>query len=237
MTRIDKSAAGEDPTMEQQIAEYLRAHPDFFNRHPDLIRELIIPHGSGEVISLVERQMTALRADNRKLQQQFQDLVNRAQANESLNSRIHELALELLRQSGPQAVFKTLRDRLRSGFRADSVALWLFADPGYIDAPRAAEFVGRQSTRRGPFAAMLDAAHPLCGRLNRMQGAALFDSEEFQGSAVVLPLRGKHWDGLLGIRGNDATRFDPDMGTEMLVFLAEIAALIIEPWIAAGKKR
>ncbi|MCC6201457.1 MAG: DUF484 family protein [Gammaproteobacteria bacterium] len=237
MTRTGKPVADDDPALERQFADYLRAHPDFFNRFPDLVRDLSSPHSPGDAISLVERQLSALRTDNRKLQQQLQDLVHRAQANESLNSRIHELALELLRQSGPQAVFKTLRDRLRSGFRADSVAIWLFAEPGYIDAPRTAEFAGRQSSRRGPFASMIDAAHPLCGRLNRMQGAALFDSEEFQGSAVVLPLRGRHWDGLLGIRSNDPVRFDPDMGTEMLLFLAEIAALIIEPWIAAGKKR
>lgn len=237
MTRTGIPATGDAAEMDRQVAAYLRAHSDFFNHHPELIRELSIPHPSGDATSLVERQLTALRADNRKLQQQFQDLVGRAQANESLNSRIHELALELLRQSGPQAVFKVLRDRLRSGFRADSVAIWLFADPGYIDAPRAAEFAGRQSTRRGPFATMLDSAHPLCGRLNKMQGAALFDADEFAGSAVVLPLRGKQWDGLLGIRSNDPARFDPDMGTEMLVFLAEIVALIIEPWIAAAKKR
>lgn len=237
MTRTSKPAPDATDESDRQVVDYLRAHPEFFNRHPELLRDLTIPHPSGEAVSLVERQLSALRAENRKLQQQLQDLLGRAQANESLNGRVHELTLELLRLSGPQAVFKTLRERLRSGFRADAVAVWVFADPGYIDAPRAAEFAGRQSTRRGPFASMLDSAHPLCGRLNRMQSSALFDADELPGSAVVLPLRGKAWDGLLAIRSNDTARFDPDMGTEMLVYLAGVVVLIIEPWVVAGKKR
>ena len=46
------------------IAEYLRANPDFFNEYPDLLTDIKVPHASGDAISLVERQLTALREQN-----------------------------------------------------------------------------------------------------------------------------------------------------------------------------
>ena len=40
-----------------QIAEYLQDHLDFFEQHPELVRELILPTKSGDAISLVEFQL------------------------------------------------------------------------------------------------------------------------------------------------------------------------------------
>jgi uncharacterized protein YigA (DUF484 family) len=217
------------------VVRYLRDHPDFFERHPALLRDLQIPHPSGEAVSLVERQLAALREDNARLRSRFEQLVEVAKANEALNVRIHELALELMGASGPQAIFATLRERLRTGLRADGVAVRIFAEPAFIDSQHGGEFVGRQSAKRGPFAAMLDAARPLCGRLNRLQNSALFDQEDVA-SAVVLPLHGKRWDGLLGLRSDNPQRFEPDMGTELLSYLADVAMLIIDPWVAQRRK-
>jgi uncharacterized protein YigA (DUF484 family) len=84
---------------------------------------------------------------------------------------------------------------------------------------------------------MLTAAKPLCGRLAKLQSAALFATDDMVGSAVVLPLRGKNWDGLLGIRSDDPIRFDPDLGTEMLTYLADVTALILDAWIGSARKR
>ncbi|MCP5143873.1 MAG: DUF484 family protein [Gammaproteobacteria bacterium] len=213
------------------IVEYLRAHPGFFERNRALLKELVVPHDSGDAVSLIERQLAVIREENSALKQRLEQLIDIAKANEALNARIHALALELMAASGPQAIFTALRERLRTVLRAEGVAVRIFAEPAFIDDQGGREFVGRTSTRRGPFAQMLEAAKPQCGHITRLQSEALFDREQV-GSAVVLPLRGKHWDGVLGMRSDNAQRFEADMGTELLTYLAEVATRIIEPWVA-----
>src|SRR5260364_348245 len=59
---------------ETQIADYLLAHPEFFERHAELLAaiQLKSPHGAG-VISLQERQMALLRTKNKQLAQREPD--------------------------------------------------------------------------------------------------------------------------------------------------------------------
>ena len=45
---------------EQAIVRYLRAHPDFFNRHPELVETLRIPHLCHPAVSLLEHQVLLL---------------------------------------------------------------------------------------------------------------------------------------------------------------------------------
>ncbi|MCZ7598146.1 MAG: DUF484 family protein [Gammaproteobacteria bacterium] len=47
----------DDADDEKRFAEYLKQHPDFFQRHQSLLTRLIIPHPtSGRTISLLERR-------------------------------------------------------------------------------------------------------------------------------------------------------------------------------------
>jgi len=43
------------------VRDYLEANPDFFERHSAILSSLSVPHGSGEAVSLVERQVSMLR--------------------------------------------------------------------------------------------------------------------------------------------------------------------------------
>jgi len=44
---------------ENIIAKYLESHPDFFQRHADLLANIQVPHGAGTA-SLIERQVAIL---------------------------------------------------------------------------------------------------------------------------------------------------------------------------------
>ena len=39
---------------DEQVREYLKQHPDFFQHHPDMLDQLQINHSSGSAVSLVE---------------------------------------------------------------------------------------------------------------------------------------------------------------------------------------
>ncbi|RZO75248.1 MAG: DUF484 family protein, partial [OM182 bacterium] len=45
---------------EEQVAEYLRNHPEFFLAQDDVLADLTLPHESGKAITLLERQVTIL---------------------------------------------------------------------------------------------------------------------------------------------------------------------------------
>ncbi|MED5248942.1 MAG: DUF484 family protein, partial [Pseudomonadota bacterium] len=47
---------------EDEVADFLRACPDFFERHLALLSELVVPHSArGGAVSLLERQVGVLR--------------------------------------------------------------------------------------------------------------------------------------------------------------------------------
>ena len=63
-----------DAELERQVADYLRAHPDFFDRHAELLAALRIPHGAGKAVSLVERQLGLLRGQSDQLRARLPEL-------------------------------------------------------------------------------------------------------------------------------------------------------------------
>lgn len=215
----------------RDVAGFLRANPAFLDQHPDLLRALTIPHQSGDAVSLLERQVAVLRDDNARLKKQLDEWVRLARANETLNHKIHELVLTLMHAVGPQAIFASLDRALREQFGADRVQSLLFAEPAFVDSGDGAHFAGSGSPRREPFAAQLGAATTVCGALTPAAREALFSAEEGAASAVVMPLIGKGWDGVLVIASNDASRYQADMGTEFLSFLKEIVTLVLDPWV------
>jgi uncharacterized protein YigA (DUF484 family) len=204
------------------IADYLREHPDFFQRHGELLAELSIPHAAGGAVSLVERLVDALRAENSDLKGRLQDLVTLARDNDQLNQRLHHLTLGLLDAADFDEVLTVLEDQLHDEFRADAVEMRLFsatevrseAQGGTVNDPELAAFVD-----------FFDRGQPVCGPLSPEQLGFLFGGEaDDLGSAALMPLRGDDIMGVLAVGSSDPERFRPDMGTEFLRRLSEVVS-------------
>src|SRR5690606_1674987 len=83
---------------EASIAGYLHQHPDFFERHEPLLTRLKLPHRRGSAaISLVERQVLALRENTQNLEGRLRDLIAVARDNDILVHKIHRLARQLIK--------------------------------------------------------------------------------------------------------------------------------------------
>ena len=231
MTSQSKLALESSPDSSRAVAEYLRKHPEFFEEHPYLLGELEVPHQSGDAVSLVERQVSMLREENQALKSKFQSLVTIAGENEELSKRVHELTLQLIDAPGIGQLVGTIQTRLKEDFGADWVALRVFAEPASVNGHRSA-FVGKDAPLRGAFDTALQERRPVCGRLTDAQQQGLF-SKEPVGSAVVLPLANRHWEGVLVIASEDPQRYSPDMGTTLLAQLGDVATLVIAPWVKA----
>ncbi len=214
------------------IAAYLRAHPEFFNHYPDLLTDIKVPHASGEAISLVERQLTALRDQNDQTRRRMHELIEIARQNEELAKRMHQLALTLMDAAEPKDIFSTLYDNLRKNFRADKVIVRLFAEPAFVDTFAGEEFAGSEEPRQSLFKSIIDKRMPLSGCLKRQQQVFLFGDEgDDIASAVMIPLHGKGWGGIMAIGSSNADRFQEGMGVELLANMGEILSFILKPWI------
>jgi uncharacterized protein YigA (DUF484 family) len=104
---------------EEVLVDYLVRHPDFFERHAGVLTRLRIPHErGGQTISLVERQVQALRDKNQQLEAKIHEFVSIAQGNDALSGKIHKLSCRLVGAHGAAQVFEALEASLREDFGA-----------------------------------------------------------------------------------------------------------------------
>jgi uncharacterized protein YigA (DUF484 family) len=213
---------------EEAVCDYLEANPDFFERNSSLLSSLSVPHGSGEAVSLVERQISMLRQKEIKMQRQLNDLIDVARANDTLAAKIHELGLQLLGAKELSATVSAVETGMRSGFGADHSILVLFADPTLfedVDAGRFFRALPRESSELKPFETFLEGNGPRCGQVRDSQRSFLFqdDSEEI-GSVALVPLGENAEIGFLAIGSNDADRFHPGMSIDFLARVGDLVA-------------
>lgn len=227
----DNAARQADLPDARDVAAYLKANPAFFTAYPDVLHEIDVPHDSGGAASLLERQVASLRGENQRLKTRFNELVRLAESNQQLITRIHQLALVLMEAAGPRAIFATLADKLMRDFDAERVRTLVFAAPGFVESPVLPEFVGADCEARALFSRSLEQRESHCGPLDPEQAAYLFPGADGAGSAVLLPLGGKSWDGLLVISSDDPNRFNAGMGTEFLTYLGDVVSFIVDPWV------
>jgi uncharacterized protein YigA (DUF484 family) len=216
---------------ELEIAAFLRARPDFLDQHPELLKDLVLSHDSGQAVSLVERQVHLLREENRTLQKRLDALMGHARTNEQLNRRIQVLSLALLNAVGLPAVGDVLVQRLREDFGADDARVLIFASASITDTGSIVRFAGDDAAARQPFASLLESGKAYCGAVEAAQQEVLFGAEEAAASAVLMPLSGAQWTGIFAIASRQAERYRSEMGTEFLDFLTEVLVLIASPWV------
>ena len=224
------AAPGDD-----EVADFLGANPEFFQRRPEVLGRLRIPHGSsGNTVSLIEKQVEVLRAQNRGLERKLVDLIEVARGNDAAIEKIHQLALLLMETGDLSDLLTGLQDVLRSRFLADEVAIVLFE--GAADA--LAGSPARRATRDDPalahFANFMKAGKPHCGRLRPPQLEFLFGAKAGAIGSCALVALGPHAElGLLAVGARSEDQFAPTLGTIYLAHIGELVAAALKPLLAA----
>jgi hypothetical protein len=216
----------EDEVSEEAVQEFLRKHPDFFERHGTLLSSLRLPHVSGGTVSLVERQVSMLRQRDLKLERKLKDLLEVARANDRLAAKIHTLALALMASADLPATLRCIEESLRTSFGADQSILVLFGDPDHfkdIDAGRFFRPIQREDAAIKAFNTFLKGTGPRCGQIRDSQRQFLFGPETDEVGSTALVRLGKNSDvGFLAIGSSDADRFHPGMSIDFLTRLGEL---------------
>lgn len=219
---------------EQDVAQFLQQNPNFFETYPQVLAEVKLQHGSGNAVSLIERQVAVLRDQKKQLKRQLQDLVQIARDNDDLDKRLHVLTLHLIGARHLESVIDTIVSYLSRDFGAAHVALRLQAPAERPDLLRLPEFCGDADAQFQAFARLIDENKPVCGRLKAEQLSYLFgDDVRGIASAALVPLHDAPVYGLLAIGSADPQRFHAGQGTVFLTQLGELSSRALRACLVA----
>jgi hypothetical protein len=202
------------------VARFLRTHPQFFDQHPELLETIrvIHPHG-GRAIPLAERQTVALREKARVLEGRLGQLIQFGEENDAISEKVHRLATALVGASDFAALAHALYFHLREDFAVPHVALrvWGKSVPADFDEAGAVS-----EAQRNQAAAM---GAPQCGAAAGNVFVPWFgDVAEHVRSVAVVPLGQTLVFGMLALGSEDPQRFYPEMGTLYLRRIGELCA-------------
>lgn len=204
----------------EEIAQFLRTHPEFFDRHPELLETISVPHPHGaRAIPLSERQIVSLREKARLLEAKLGELIRFGEDNDAIGEKVHRLSLALLGARDFTAAANALYFHLREDFAVPHVVLRVWEREGIEDSAEGAPVD----------AALRELAQtmgaPQCGPALTSPFLALFgDAREHVRSVALVPLGQTRTVGLLALGSEDPQRFYAEMGTLYLRRIGELAA-------------
>src|SRR5688572_2527117 len=114
-----------------QVAEFLRQNPGFFENHVDVLMNLQIPHPhGGRAVSIGERQLVAVREKAKLLEDKLRELIHFGEENDAVGEKVHRLSCRLIDATSLDVALDTLYLDLLDHFAVPHVAvrLWNLAE-------------------------------------------------------------------------------------------------------------
>ncbi len=246
MTASTKSADGAaalpNDLSDEEIRDYLKQHPDFFERHPDLLDKLHISHSSGSAVSLVEKQVSVLRERNVEMRKRLNSLTSNARDNDRLHDLTRQLVLKLIEADSLEALSRDFCTSLKEQFGVEHVSMILFGDPS-LSGEKSGAKSGNNSriesaeSARIEIGALLKSGSPVCGTLREEELGYLFPDASGVGSAAVVPLIASPGSenalGVIAIGSDDPHYYSATMGTVFLSHLADVLLRLL-PRLSQG---
>jgi uncharacterized protein YigA (DUF484 family) len=202
------------------IARYLRTHPQFFDHHPELLETITVPHPyGGRAIPLAERQAVALREKTKLLEGKLAELIRFGEENDAISEKVHRLAVALVGARDFPALVASLYFHLREDFAVPHVALRIWGKSVAADFDEAQPVDEAQRRHAGTMGA------PQCGPAAGNPFVPWFrEAGEHVRSVALVPLGHTAVFGLLALGSEDPKRFFPEMGTLYLRRIGELCA-------------
>ncbi|SMF08380.1 hypothetical protein SAMN06265365_102184 [Tistlia consotensis] len=232
---------GEPPARQavdgDQVAGYLRRHPEFLAERPELLDVLDAPArpalaGAGRsVVDLQQAMVERLRRENDELRRSHEELLLTLRSNQSVQSRIQQAALALLRARSFEHLIETVATDLAAMLDLDAVTICV--EPS-ADVPAQVRTRGVLRVPQGTVAALLGP-----GKTIRLEAELPGDPTLFgpaaglvQSQALVrLAVSSATPPTLLALGSRQEGHFQPSQGTELLSFLAQVLESQLRAWL------
>lgn len=203
------------------VVNFLQDHPEFFNRHPDLVTGLRLNDNQRGTVSLVERQQQQLRQKVHGLEEEITQLMAIANQNEQLFGLYSDLYLRLLDCETADELLDCLYQATTELLSLSDLRLWL-SNPTKLnhDCIISRDCGGILQNR-------LAKEEYYFGRIQQSEQEMIF-SGHCDGSVVLIKLQHNEESlGFLAISSQDAEHFDPRMDTLLLSQFRKLVAKLL----------
>lgn len=226
----NKQATLADPLEPEQIAGYLRDHPEFFIHHQDLLADITLPHETGGAVSLVERQVSILRERNMDMRHRLSKLLDNARENDKLFDKTKRLMLSLLEGHDFGDIIDALYYSFDKEFHIHATSLILFGNPDKIPSSQARVVPIAQAREFvGP---LIKNNRAICGVVSKEEMEFLFgDAAKELGSVAAVPLVHGSAFGVLAVGNKDPHYYRSSMGTLFLGYIAEVLNRLLPKYL------
>ncbi|MCL4745349.1 MAG: DUF484 family protein [Burkholderiaceae bacterium] len=216
---MTKSSLGDE-----QVARYLRDHPEFFGAHPELLASISVPHRhGGKAISLHERQLEVLREKHRALEMKLAELIRTGQENDAIADKLLRWTRQLLLAPDAERLPAAVIDGMHGAFGVPHVALRLW---GLREAYRGLACAAPVEVDAITLANSMK--QPYCGPNADFQAASWLPQggATTRSTALIALRKGAEPTafGMLVLGSSDPGRFQMNMGTAFLERIADIAS-------------
>jgi len=210
----------------EQVASYLKQHPDFFINRDSLLAEITLPHESGHAISLLERQVKILRERSIESRHTLNQLMETAKYNDQLFNVTRALILALLMEDEVAQIASATEANLCTQPGIDACSVILFQ----ADHLRNVEHMRLESPEflQENFPTLLRDRRTLCKAVSKETAAFLFPHRSASIRSVALcPIGRERMLGVLAIGNKSQDYFNEDLDTLFLDFIGEVLESII----------
>lgn len=218
------------------VARFLQDNPSFFTDNASIFSELNVPHPhQTKAISLGERQILTLRSRVNELEWQLSGLIQNATGNERISQLLISWCSSLLAENNVNLLPNLITNGISKLFELPDISLRVW---GELQQPtstnESASIYNKVSPELQKF--VDQASGPVCGSVAVCTEAAKLMPEHTT-CLAVLPLKTgtpAQSIGVLILGSPDTNRFTPEMGTDFLQTIANLASaalsrLAIEP--------
>lgn len=224
------ASAGDGPITAEQVAAFLRDHPDFLRDHPEVAADVLPGRDlGGGVADLQAHTLRALRAELATMRSGAEELILNARNNMTIQTRTHDAVLAVLAADSFEVLVRTITDDLPHLLQVDLIMLCF--EPGLPKG--AAVYV--QELQAGAVDRLLGPGVATQLRSLVEKEPALYGSGRglvASDALVRLPVGGALPAALLALGSRHAGAFRCGQGTELLTFLAAVIGHGVRRWVA-----
>jgi len=227
------TSSTEDKTTldEDQVREWLNAHPDFLKENAELLADAAAPkRQSGDgVVDMQSFLVERLQNEVKRLTEQQEMFVGAARQNQLIQNRVHHSVQALLSATGFAHFIHILTQDLPEILEVDVITLCI--EDGPIPLP---EMTGLQrlksgSVERANWRGGQILMRPLASKSKAIFGPAM---DLVTSDALIrLEIPSLHAEAMLAIGSREENHFHPDQGTELLSFLAICTQSCLQMWL------
>ena len=206
---------------ENEIAEYLRAHPEFIAKHIDLLNAHHNAEKGGvpdrKVISLSDRQIPQLQQKIRSLENKVDAFLENGRRNEAIWGALLSSSLALFKITREDVSPATISSTLRTHLNIEECRIFMLSDNQ--------EYASEEENIFANFIMSIDK--PKC-LIEAPEEIKHFSRSWMLASSAYIPLSAKGSVGVLIFSSTDAQKFDPNIDTQFLERVGHIVSTAID---------